>query len=133
MSSENVTEENITAVAPLDKDFALENLVKIVNAGLTLGITLTVHGNIVTGNMVSGKEYMESVVNTFKDINEHGEALASIYRSYSSIYDGEDETGPVEFVHLKDAVIFQGTIRHNVGLWRGKINTVDGYSFGYLG
>ncbi|WP_136604651.1 gas vesicle accessory protein GvpU [Paenibacillus dokdonensis] len=134
MSIEHDTEENIPVVSPLDKDFTLGNLSRMANAGLIIGITLTVGGNIVSGNMISGKEYMESIADTLENINEQGDTLATLYRSYSSnIYDGSDESERVEFVHLKDAIIFQGTVRHQVGLWRGRINAVDGYSFGCMG
>ncbi|KAF6561971.1 hypothetical protein G9G63_20170 [Paenibacillus sp. EKM202P] len=128
-----VSDKSATAL-PLDKDFTLENLVRIVNAGLIIGITLTVGGNIITGNMISGKEYMNSITETFENINEQGETLASMYRSYANtIYASEDASEwDVEFLHLKDAIILQGTTRLEVDLWRGKINAVDGYSFGYI-
>ncbi|MGD0032529.1 gas vesicle accessory protein GvpU [Paenibacillus illinoisensis] len=119
---------------PLDKDFTLQTLVSIANLGVSVSVTLNVGGTLVTGLLASGKEYMESAAKLFEGTNKQGEQLSSIYQRYAdeiySNYTPEDAN--IEFIHLKEATIFHGATDFNVNLWRGKINAVDGFSFGRM-
>lgn len=134
MSEANETTNETQIVTPLDKDFTLETLVSIANLGLSVSITLNVGGTLVTGLLASGKEYMESTAKLLEDTNKQGEQLSSIYRRYAEDLYSKDklENLNIEFIHLKEATIFQGTTDFNVNLWRGKINAVDGFSFGRM-
>ncbi|MBB6021423.1 hypothetical protein HNR77_002518 [Paenibacillus sp. JGP012] len=136
MSEANKAEIEFPELTSVDRDFTLENLVRFANIGYSVSITLNVNGTLISGLLTSGKDYMETVAQSFEGVSKQGDTLASVYRGISeSMYSGEAlplSDLSLEFVHLKEAVIFQGNTDFNVGYWRGKINSVDGFSIGKI-
>ncbi|WP_145153082.1 gas vesicle accessory protein GvpU [Paenibacillus xylanexedens] len=126
--------EATTEATSSHNDVTLEALVRVANIGLSIGVTLSVGGALVSGILASGKEYMESVADLFEGVNEQGEHLASIYRRFAEgVYsEAIPDDANIEFIHLKDATIYHGTTDFNISLWRGKLSAVDGFSFGTL-
>ena len=104
-------------------DRVLQILVSVVNkGGQELGITLNVGGLIVSGILISNKKYWEDSQPGLRDmLKESGEKV-----------DPQDE---LYYIHLKDAMYFNAG-EHPVPVggmwWRGKINSVDGFSLARL-
>ncbi|SEL80964.1 gas vesicle accessory protein GvpU [Paenibacillus sp. OK003] len=131
--SESIETAVETILTPLDKDMTLETLVRIANIGLSIGIILTVGGSLVTGILASGKEYMEATAEMFQGKGEGSEHFVGLFGDFAKTYSKEElDDYSVEFIHLKEAILIQGNSEYKVGLWRGKINSVDGYSIGRL-
>ncbi|MEC0090110.1 hypothetical protein [Paenibacillus macquariensis] len=120
-------------IDPFLKDEILIWLVENSNQiNSRLGITLLVGGSVVTGILISGKSYINGVVSELYEVGET--TIASYYREFGvEVYgdsSSEDEQITPEMIHLKDAQILDGAVVRDVGWWRGKISSVDGYSIG---
>jgi hypothetical protein len=136
--SETLTNIPLMEVIP-NTDWFLEMLVEMVNGkDSCVGITLSVGGSIISGKLISGHKYFEEFAADFcKQIpNCTAESLtgfASLGDSYKSENTGESM--PLRYIHLKDAKIFQSgetTIPSSGILWRGKLDSIDGFFLGYL-
>jgi hypothetical protein len=128
-----------------ETDWFLQSLVRMANeSNLGIGITLQVSGMLVSGSLVSGKQYFEGFANDFASpfVNEieTANAIRDNFRAYGEIYDkpkddGLDHPAPL-FVHMKDARFFStagNPIPGNKGVWwRGRICEVGGFSLGSL-
>ncbi|MET3828628.1 hypothetical protein ABIC86_000088 [Paenibacillus sp. DS2363] len=124
--------EPTTEAPPLQIDFLLGALVEVADS-LSLGLTLNVGGALVSGVLMSNKEYFESVADEFEGVSEDGAKLGSLYRRFAAEnYSDTSVDAITEFIHLKDVVIAQGDTSYLTKLWRGKLNSVDGFSFGTL-
>lgn len=122
-------------------DWFLQRLVSIVNTSdLEFGITLTVGGSIVSGTLVGGTKYFETFAKDFSGAwpKEAQEVIREALASHTAIYkagNDDQEPTPPQFLHLINARSFQptGQLPNNRGvLWRGKINSVSGFSLGSL-
>lgn len=136
--------ESINLQRAADVDWFLQFLVNVANrSSMEVGITLQVSGMLVSGSLVSGKEYFEGFGTIFSSAFSDPELAASIKKSVSSqgdIYaDDDDEGGDQslpQFIHLKNARFFNTAgrpIPGNCGVWwRGRICEVGGFSLGSL-
>lgn len=125
-------------------DWYLQRLVAIVNnTNVEFGLTLHVEGAIVSGLLVSGRRYFETFAQEFAgaypDDEDGKENIRKALASHASIYDepqAETEVLPPQFIHLLNARSFVPggkPLPSNRGvLWRGKINSVSGFSLGSL-
>ncbi|KGK58581.1 hypothetical protein FHR53_000663 [Xanthomonas arboricola] len=126
-------------------DWYLQKLVGIANSSdAQFGITLFVDGIIVSGQLVSGKQYFEAFAQEFSAAYpgdaEEREEIRRAFASHASIYDSEDDaqqsSAPPQFIHLIDARCFSPAgqpLPSNRGvLWRGKVNAVSGFTLGSL-
>lgn len=125
----------------IERDYFLQTLADIVNrTGMELGVTLTVGGALISGTMISGKTYYDSLRSLLSE-NIDNEDVVSFFKTIIDIpsssydYDSEDKR-PINtvFIHLKDARFF-GPDGHYIpqtggALWRGRISQVDGFSLG---
>jgi len=117
-------------------DDLLGHFVALAGEGLTMPVTLTVGGSLVTGLLCSGKEYLEGVEASLRKAwPEFPDFLGAIFKDRANIYDANDML-VIGFVHLKDARIYNGgvnSIPTDSGVWwRGRIDAVTGWSFGKL-
>jgi hypothetical protein len=121
-------------------DWLLQFLVKfVVTTPVEIGITLSVGGNLVSGQLISHDAY-------FKQLSEDmaapfGQFEAGIDESMKQIIlsftpgESADETSAFHFIHLKDCKTYssdQSAICAEGVLWRGKIASVDGFTIGLL-
>lgn len=126
-----------------DKDWFLQMLVGLANDGMGVSLTLNVGGLLVTGNLVSGKEYFLEFGKIFaKSIDpEDGQNARDIRESYKTmaedIYDQKDgeKPSPPSYLHMKNAKYFSISgdslpSNDDVSLWRGKVSEVGGFSLG---
>lgn len=127
------------------RDWFLQSIIEVVIAhGVEFGITLVVGGSVVSGILISGKKFFEEIGNATLAMSEIEGDIQSVlgngWKQYTSIYDApknapDDWQGPpTGFIHLKDARFFapgQQPIPTRQGLlWRGKLEAIDGFSFG---
>lgn len=129
----------------VETDWLLQSLVSTANeAGLQIGITLQVSGMLVSGILISGKQYFEGFSNElsafFIKNPEEANAIKASFSAFDEIYDQRNEEAPDRFdpqyIHLKDARYFNtagNPIPGNRGLWwRGRICEVGGFTLGNL-
>lgn len=140
-----MTQPNTQKSEQPEVDWYLESLVHIVTAAkVSMGVTLSVGGTVVTGQLISGKEYLElsagQVSEVFKSLGVSEEAAREIKEGFSkpaqSLYREETSAQPsgYGYIHLKNARIVAGTSSHALGgsLWRSRLSAVDGFSLGEL-
>lgn len=113
------------------------------NAGVGFGVTLTISGQLITGRMIPGRIYFEKLADsvaadTTPDLTLR-DTLSGLFTELGSGYkdlndpDAPDQPDrPVHYVHLEDAWLVSGEAWTNLGLWRGRLTMVDGWTFGTL-
>lgn len=128
------------------EDWFLQSLVNVVNQGeLSFGITLNVGGFLISGLLISGKEYFGGFGGDFAAGIDDENAAAMIqetFNKYGSIYDVDEVEGRDEglprpaYIHLKDAKFYNTSgdpVPSNQGVWwRGRISEVQGFVLGTL-
>jgi hypothetical protein len=139
-SSDNVTSENTEQnqqQLTSSKDWLLQGLVDLSNKnGLRITITLNVGGTLISGLLISGEEYFELLAQSLEQTGVL-ENLVEQIRQLSKIVYGE-ESGDTQndlpsYIHLKNTKFYnsaRGLPTDGVALWRGKINSVDGFFIG---
>jgi len=125
-------------------DWFLQHLSELTNASdLELGITLQVSGQTITGTMIGGKKYFKLFAESFSDAwpfedKKERKEIREAFEANGKIYEGKGDDEPrrsTQYIHLADARIFEGgrQVPHSEGmLWRGKVNSVSGFSLGTL-
>lgn len=137
------TEDRVLALDGQSVDWYLQRLISIVNTtSVRFGITLFVEGAIVSGLLVSGKDYFETFAGEFAGSypgdDEAKETIRRSFASYADIYTSDESADlpPPQFIHLIESRCFSPggqPLPGNRGvLWRGKINSVSGFSLGSL-
>ncbi|WP_263143463.1 gas vesicle accessory protein GvpU [Pseudomonas sp. RIT-PI-AD] len=115
-------------------DWLLQRLVQMVNnTELEFGITLTVGAGLVSGQLISGKQYFKTISQAFAGASP--DETEEIRSAFNSLWLDEDEEGspPVQFVHLKNARFFiSGSLAPHGVLWRGTIASISGFNLGEL-
>jgi len=141
------TETESTSSLPdaAQTDWFLQSLVNMANdSDLGFGITLQVSGMLVSGNLVSVKQYFEGFAadfaSPFATNPEVAESIKESFSSYGNLYskdaEAEGDLPPPQYIHLKNARFFNtagNPIPGNRGVWwRGRICEVGGFSLGSL-
>jgi hypothetical protein len=129
---------------PDEPDYVLQALVDLINSSeISFGISLTVGGFLISGNLISGKKYFDGVASemasAYKDHAGASDAMKTYFSNFGKIYDNySDEKSrnlPV-FIHLSEAKFF-----HNAGapfpgnrgvFWRGRVSCVSSFILGKL-
>jgi hypothetical protein len=118
------------------KDNILEFFVQAANKhDFSLDITLNVKGAVITGTMVSAKEYFNTLSEPFEDGNEIAQMLSEQLgmAGEAAQMNGESEA---HFLHMKDTKVYCGDSKPTPSkgkiLWRGKINEIDGFFLGKI-
>jgi len=122
-----------------------EHLVVLVNmvnqiGGSELNIRLTVFGLVLSGKLIGGADYFDSVATIFDQASaDSSESLGDVYRRTATFYRNDVRAQPGEsrvttFIHLKDAYAYApGAKPLLIGLWRGRLGHVSGWSVGSYG
>jgi hypothetical protein len=108
---------------------------------ISLGVTLTIHGLLISGNIISFQKYIEGIAQGFESATGNqiiGRIIAESYRDASREYlnrkdEGLEELPPPLYIHLSDARFMSssGIIRTGV-YWRGRLDEVDGFFLGII-
>ena len=118
-------------------DWFLQRMVAMANDGLSVGITLAINGQVISGTLISVAEYFRQYADSFLGAkgadgtpNEAHAAIAGLGDRAVVVRKGVPV--PPNYIHLKDAryVTPGGVMPANNMLWRGKINGVTGWSLG---
>jgi hypothetical protein len=113
------------------KDNILAFLVQATNKhNLPMDIALNVNGAIVTGTLLSAKEYFRLLGKTFEDGSEVAQKLSEkLAEAGESIETSED--ADADFIHLKDAKVYSGNSKPTPSkgeiLWRGPLSDINGF------
>ncbi|MCT8164995.1 MULTISPECIES: hypothetical protein [unclassified Pseudomonas] len=118
------------------QDVMLKALVGTVgSAGITFGITLSIPSGVITGTLISEKEFKTRFADDFSNAFPGGphEGLRETFATL-----GEDAEGyeivASQMIHLKDAkYVSQNGVMPTGATpmyWRGKIEDVSGFSLG---
>lgn len=124
-------------------DFELETLVDIANrVGVGVNVTLMTSGGVISGTLMAHSQFWDETADTIEKFAPDGEAeapaaarhaLASGYRKIATEARAELETEdhwPPRYVHLQNATFHDGARYVTVPIWRGRLATVVGWSFG---
>ncbi|CND92194.1 Uncharacterised protein [Yersinia rohdei] len=119
------------------RDSDLLYLVRMANFGVGVGVTLFSKGTIITGTLMSGKEYYETVASKLSEAGEFGAVLAEYYtHKAKELYtpsDDADKEMPLNFLHLKESSFFKGDgglLKMQNSVLRIKIEEIDGHYVG---
>ena len=102
---------------------------------LGVGITLLCKGIVLSGITISGKEYYESVANSYGSAKDDTYSFANYFlNAAKERYNFEDEQDiPISFIHLRNVSMHSGNGVFkplNGAYLRLKIEEIDGYIFG---
>ncbi|HDT2308019.1 TPA: hypothetical protein QHP34_002648 [Citrobacter braakii] len=120
-------------------DADLSFCVNIANKhGANLGVTLFCKGIIITGMIISGKEYYDGVADSFGPKKDGVASLGDYFRQvgdavYSQKDGDEEQEFPNNFIHLKDVKLSAGTsgfTPYNNAFLRLKVEEIDGHIIG---
>jgi hypothetical protein len=142
----DLTPEAGGVASHLAPDNVFELLVHVANTtNVEMGITLHVHGQMITGRLISGATYWDEVAERLRSSGQGEEELIEtladsmevVATQYRATYADEvvDEDLPMTaFIHLRDARTFgpSGPTPTDGALWRGRLSSVDGFSLGEL-
>ncbi|MGB3362934.1 MAG: hypothetical protein WA972_12740 [Rhodococcus qingshengii] len=123
-------------------DVHLADLVRVVNLSddTRFPITLIVSGATISGHVVSGSRFFRGLKHASAS-DECTDALAGLWDSAIALYSeaqNEEALDPIVelerigFIHLEDAVVHTGGTRSGLMFWRGRLESVDGWSVGAL-
>ena len=122
-------------------DWLLQYFVQFVNdSPIVLPVTLSVGGNLVSGQLISDSAYFDQLTEDFSqsmtgEIKESAKSFIQALKPKPTISDDETDQVACQFIHIKNAQVFTDAGKPIVAdgtLWRGKIAAVDGFSFGSL-
>lgn len=147
MSSDKANTD-LSASPSNDDDWFLGSIVTLLDKvdGFDFGVTLSVGGRIVAGNLISGRQYFTELGLSLSQAadKQTTAAAADIMRTFAdnwsqlaAVYDPsrfEDSAPAPSFIHLKNAryIIGSDFVPAPGMLWRGKLSSVDGFSLGAL-
>lgn len=95
------------------KDQALCTLVKAANAGAEFGVTLVFDGQVVSGDLISGKAYCEAMNEYFLSSSGSKEVLGFLAGYFQEMGENsytKDDLGdiPLNYLHLKNSAFLKG-------------------------
>src|SRR6185437_10743800 len=90
------------------KDNILEFFVQAANKhDFSLDITLNIKGSVITGTVISAKEYFTQLSETFSDGNEVAQMLSEELENSSEAAQNSDDT-EANFIHMKGTKVYIG-------------------------
>lgn len=125
----------------LSADPMLEMLVSFAEKlDIGVGVTLTVRGLLISGNIITYQGYLEGLVQAFESTSDNvGQIIATGYRSASQAYQealikkGLEELPHPQYIHLSNARFISGNRIVQTGVyWRGRLDEVDGFFLGII-
>jgi len=122
--------------AGLMKDNILEVFTTAVNKyDFSLDITLNVKGAVITGTMISAKEYFESLSEVFEEGNDIAQTLSGQLSQAGEAAENSNDS-EANFIHMQNTKVYCGDTKPTPSqgevLWRGKMNEVDGFFLGKI-
>ncbi|CCE05785.1 hypothetical protein BRAS3843_1480016 [Bradyrhizobium sp. STM 3843] len=112
---------------PAGVDWLLNYIVDLVEKGLSLPLTVTTEGSMITGTAIGGREYFESIGGLIarSSPEEFGADLGRMFSQFQEIYPRPEDLQAEEvrqrgFLHLRDARVLLDTrpIKDKGNPWR---------------
>jgi hypothetical protein len=143
----NLTPEAGGVESELAPDNVFAMLIHVANTSdVEMGITLHVHGQMITGRLISGATFWTECAEELRSggqgptelLEAMAESMEHVAEGYRRTYagDGIDSDNPSKsaFVHLRNAHTLgpQGPTPTDGAFWRGRLAAVDGFTFGEL-
>jgi len=128
----------------LNGDWSLVDLMGFANLGVSIGVTLTVGGLVVSGQLMSAKAYLQETASMMASANMHGdneilETFETAWKSFADMEEasiGDDDALGMnaEFIHLSNARLGgpSGWFPNPGTLWRGRVDRVDSWILGTI-
>lgn len=118
------------------KDSILEFFVQAANKhDFSLDITLNVKGAVITGTIISAKEYFDTLSEIFEDGDEVAQMLSDQLVDAGEAAESQDNP-EAYFIHMKDTKVYCGDSKPTPSrgeiLWRGKLSEIDGFFLGKI-
>jgi hypothetical protein len=111
---------------------------------LQIGITLCVHGMIISGFLISEDAYFKGLAERISGIKDAPDETKETLTDFiTQLHEGlkaqsddaENQLLP-EYIHLREAKMYpsqgKGMPSYGEALWRGRVNSVDGFSLGEI-
>lgn len=115
----------------MNSDPFLLALLELVNTSdFAVGITLNVHGLIITGELIGQTAYFQSIAQTLETALDPSTA-----REFAAHMQQHTRPKQIPCVHLRDARLVDtrgNTLPERGELWRGRADAVDGFFVGQL-
>jgi hypothetical protein len=121
-------EDAILVVEPVH-DFYLHVLLKILelDENNSIGMSFNVGGGMVYGQMISHAVWEKLWIEQVDAASGFaGDVLKEVARLRSEEAANEEPTS--RFVHLKNATFLSGNTRQRLGLWRGPLAQISGWT-----
>ncbi|RFF46222.1 gas vesicle protein [Xanthomonas campestris] len=130
-------EEDVMQGIGEDADYLLQDLVLLANEGLLIGITVTIGGTTITGNLIGGKSWFEEFTAQFDVVpdDRFRASLKERFGAYADIYKDEGKRTRAPFyIHLQGAKVVEknGMLPNQGMLWRGRLSEISGFALGSL-
>jgi hypothetical protein len=118
-------------------DASIMHLVLCANFGVSVEVTIVTGGQVIAGELVSGKVYAEKTAANYRNANaaeEYKELLAKFFDDLALDYSAEDGNKiPLNYLHIKNPAYLKGDgnwLTINDAILRVAISKVDGFSPG---
>lgn len=138
--STDMVEERAATPPHEPQDWFLASLVRSVNAQPTMevAITLNVAGLLVSGSLVSGRQFFDGIAAALEASASPDQAgiatISESFRQVGDIYNYADDQPAVTHIHLKNARFYpstDGPLPDQDGIWwRGRLSEVGGFCLG---
>ncbi|MTH54778.1 gas vesicle protein GvpU [Bacillus mangrovi] len=117
------------------RDTILEMLVQAANKhDFSLNLTVNMKGSLVTGTLISAREYFEEMSEVFEGGNDLSRKISDKLLSASK--QNVEQADEAAFIHLKDAKVYCGDSKPTPSgsefLWRGRLDQADGFFLGKI-
>ena len=113
--------------------------------GIEVDVTLSVNGTIVSGTLIGATAYYEGITEASKNLQDStmSKIISNKFHDLKEEYakqkleeaekESKDKENSFTFIHLKNAKYINANDKGSNGTWwRGKITSVDGFSFNSL-
>jgi len=115
--------------------------------GIEVDVTLNMNGAIVSGTLIGAGAYYDGITEASKNLEDStmSKIISKKFHDLKEAYqkqkeaNEENEEGEVtpNFIHLKNATYLvsnngQTVSKENKAWWRGRITSIDGFSFNNL-
>jgi hypothetical protein len=110
--------------------------------GIEVDLTLNISGAVVSGTLIGPSAYYEGIIESFKKLEDNtmSKILNKKFNDLKEAYlnqkqEQDDKENSATFIHLKKARYldtYGQPITNSTTWWRGRISSIDGFSFNSL-
>jgi hypothetical protein len=123
-------------------DLMLSTLIRLAEAGFSTNITLFVKGNIISGDLISTKEYVRILEEELRNSHQINRESDNVYKIFDLLFDQvgnvfseniqEASDKPIMVLHINNARYKSGDTWSNKlnNVIRVNLNSVDGFFWG---